>query len=179
MPSPRHKKNREPDSTHSKEAVADLSDPLPLLETCSVGLKDEFDLVAYATEISENFLFGALSVRGIIEAPVMAIHLAGIHRANLVSVAAHGDHGRDLLLEEFVHVLRAMIGDIDSDFLEHLDGLRMHIAGGLRTGAADVDQVASGGLKDTFSHVAAAGIPCAKNEYFGFHVEIDVGVELN
>jgi len=107
------------------------------------------------------------------EAPVVAIHLAGKHRAGLVSVAAHGDNGVDLLAQKFAQVLRGVGGDIDADFEHDFDGFGMNVAGGVRSGAMNIEEVARHVAQDAFGEMAAAGVASAEDEDGGFveHVE--------
>lgn len=56
----------------------------------------------------EHVRSSAGGVGGVVEGPVVAIHLTGENGAGLVGVAADGDHGGDILIEEFVEVLGVM-----------------------------------------------------------------------
>jgi hypothetical protein len=138
-----------------------------------VGFEHVADLVPHAAKLGQHLLLAALGVRGVIEAPVMAIHLPGIDGARLVGVAADSDDGRNLAVEKCVHVLRCVGGNVDADLLQHLDRLGVDEAGGFRPRAVHVDEVAGGGTEDAFSHVAAAGIPGAEDEDVGFHDAAD------
>ena len=130
-------------------------------------------LVPDAAELLQHLLLTAYGVGGIIEAPVMAIQLPGKDGAHLVGVATDSDDGRNLAVEKCVHVLRCVGGNVDADLLQHLDRLRVDKAGGVRTRAVHVDEVAGGGTEDAFSHVAAAGISSAEDEDVGFHDELN------
>jgi hypothetical protein len=134
-----------------------------------VGIEDERDLIADASELSEDFVFGAFGMSGIIEAPMVAVYLARIHRACLVGISAHRDHRGDFPIQKIVHVLRRVAGDVDPDFLHYLDCLRMHIAGRLRTGTVDLDEVTRGGAKTTLRHVTATRVSGAKDEDVRLH----------
>jgi len=70
-----------------------------------IGTEDSGDFIAHAAENRELLLLGAGGVCGIIEREMVAIHLAGKERAGLIRIPADGDHGFDLLLEEFIEVL--------------------------------------------------------------------------
>ena len=96
-------------------------------QTGGVGLEHAADLIAHASEHCHLLLFTASRMRGIVKAPVMAIQLTRKNRACLIGVAAHGDHRFDLVAEELVEVLRAMIADVDADLGHCLDAERMDI----------------------------------------------------
>jgi len=71
----------------------------------SVGFEHLADLVPHAAKLHQHLLLAALGMGGVVKAPVMAIHLSRIEGAHLVDVAADGDDGCDLAVEERVHVL--------------------------------------------------------------------------
>ena len=71
----------------------------------SVGFEDAADFIADASEDGELLFVGAGGVGWVVEAPVVAVHLAGKRGADLVGIAADGDDGFDRLGEEFVEVL--------------------------------------------------------------------------
>ena len=140
-------------------------------QTCGVGLKHAADLIAHATEHCHLLLFTASGMRGIVKAPVMAIQLTRKNRACLIGVAANGDHRFDLVAEELVEVLRAMIADVDADLGHGLDAERMDITRRFRARALDAVLVAERGLQDAFGKVGPAAVAGAENEDGGwFHV---------
>jgi len=53
-----------------------------------------------------------------------------------------GDDGFHRLLQETVHVLGVMGGNINADFPHHLDGKRMDVARWFRSGALHIELVA-------------------------------------
>jgi hypothetical protein len=61
-------------------------------------------------------------MRRIIEGPVVAIYLAGKHGACLVGIAADGDDGFHLIVEEKIHVFRVVARGVYADFLQRTDG---------------------------------------------------------
>lgn len=99
----------------------------------------------------------------------MAVHLSWIERADLVDVAADGDDSRDLGIEKCIHMLRCVGGNVDADLFQHLDCLWVNEAGGFRPCAVHVDEIASGSIEDSFSHMATARIPGAEDEDVGLH----------
>ena len=113
----------------------------------------------------------AFCVSGIVEAPMMTIHLSGKHRASLIRVAADGDDRIHLAIEKFIHVLGRVAGNIDADFLHHFDRLRMDITGGVRSCAVDFQEIAGRRAKDSFGKMAAARVSSAEdeNDGLGFH----------
>src|SRR5436190_3150034 len=100
----------------------------------------------------------------IIKAPVMPVHLARKHRTCLIRIAAYGDHGLHLLVEEFAEVLGVMCGDVDADFLHHLDGERMDVTRGLRTGTGHAETSFRHGAEHPLGEMAATGIARAKHQ---------------
>lgn len=101
------------------------------LVTASVGIRREYqlDLVAHLAKSCQFFRVRAGGMRRVDESPMVAVCLGGKDRANLVGIAADGDYGFNRLLEKIIHVLGSVGGDINSDFLHHLDAQRMDIAG--------------------------------------------------
>ena len=67
-----------------------------------IGFEHELDLIPNAAECVDLGFPLTLSVRGIFEAPVVAIHLAGEGGADLIGVAADGDDCGDPLVEVLV-----------------------------------------------------------------------------
>jgi hypothetical protein len=137
-----------------------------------IGFEDLSDIVPHASELRHHLLLAALGVRGVIEAPVMAIHLPGIEGARLVGVAADSDYGHNLAVEKSVHVLRCVVGNVNPDLFQYLNRLGVDEADGFRPPAVHIDKVPGGCTEDAFSHVAAAGIPGAKDKDVGRHNEL-------
>ena len=75
---------------------------------CGVGFEDAADFVADPLEDEELFGFGASGVCWVVEAPVVAVELAWEDGAGLVGVAADGDDGFDVVVEELVEVFGVM-----------------------------------------------------------------------
>lgn len=135
-----------------------------IFTTGGVGIKDSFDLIPHAAEDRHDFFLGACSMGGIIEAPVVAVDLAGKHRAGLIGIATDGDHGLDVLIQELVHVLAGMGADVDADLGHGFDTERVDITGRLRTSAGYVVLISQCLSKDAFSEMGAAGVAGAKDE---------------
>ena len=133
-----------------------------------IGFKDEFDLVADSAEGIEFGFAGANGVGGIFEAPVVALTLSGKAWAGLIGVAADGDDGVDAGVEVLVEMVRGVFAGVVADFAKGFDGEGVDFALGLRSGAENFKEVACSGAEDAFSHVAAAGVSGAEDEYFGF-----------
>jgi len=94
----------------------------------------------------------------------MAVHLTGENRACLVRIPADRDDRLDIAIEKFVHVFRGVRGNVDADLGEYGDRFGMHIARGIGARTVHLEDVTRRGAKDSLGHVAAAGIPRAKNE---------------
>ena len=109
---------------------------------------------------------------GVVEAPVVPVHLAGKHRASLVGISADGDDGLDFPGKELVHVLGTMAGKVDADLRERPDRQGVDVTGGFRAGALDVEQVSGGGTQDALRHVAAAGVPGTEDKDGRFHERV-------
>jgi hypothetical protein len=60
---------------------------------CGIGFEDSADFIAYAAEYGHLLGFCAGGVGGVIEAPMVAIDLAGEVGADLVGIPADGDDG--------------------------------------------------------------------------------------
>lgn len=63
-----------------------------------------------------------------------------------------------------------MIGNIDSDFLHHLNRLGVNVAGGIGTGTLNVERISRSLAENAFGHMASAGIAGAKDEDGWFHM---------
>ena len=70
---------------------------------------------------------------------------------------------------KLVEVLRGVGGNIDADLIQRGDGGGVDVAGGVRPGAVDFDEVAGGFSQDTLGHVASAGVSGAEDEDFLLH----------
>src|SRR4051812_19904249 len=85
-----------------------------VMPTGGVGFKDHFDFITHTAKDDELFFLSAGGIGWIIETPMIAVHLPGEHWASLVGVAADGDDGFHLLLEEIVHVFGMVCGNINA-----------------------------------------------------------------
>ena len=144
--------------------------------TGGVGGEDGQDTVTHISEYREDFLLGARGMGGIGERPVVAVDLAGENGARLVCISANGDDGFNRLVEEAVHVLAFMGGDVDPDFCEGADGEWVHVACGVGPGAGDFENVSGEVAKDAFCEVATAGVSGAQDEDEWFHGALFSGV---
>ena len=100
----------------------------------------------------------------VVEAPVKTVHLSREHRACLVCIPAHGDHGIDGAIQKLIHVLGVVSGNVDADFPHDFDRFGMNIAGGFGTCAGDLDEIAGSGTKEAFCKVTAARIAGAEDQ---------------
>jgi hypothetical protein len=82
----------------------------------------------------------------------------------LVGVSADGDDGVNFAPQKIIHVFRGVGGNIDPDFGQSGDGLRVDIARWIGSRAMDFNDISSGGAEDAFGHVTAAGVARAKDE---------------
>jgi len=139
------------------------------MQFACIGLEFVPDFVPHPAKTGENFLLGAGRFGGIVERPVMSLHLAGENGADGIRIATDGDHGVDRLVEKFLQVFRAMAGNVNARLGHDLDGPRMNITGRIRSGALDVYQFAGRGAQKALGHVAAAGVAGAKDENNWFH----------
>jgi hypothetical protein len=112
--------------------------------TGGVGFEDAADFIANAAEGSEFFFVRAGGVGGIIETPMVPVDLPGKDGTGLIRIAANGDDGFHWPIKKLVQVLGTMGGDIDTDFVHDLDGQRVNITCGFRSGALDIEKIASG-----------------------------------
>ena len=84
-----------------------------------IGAEHAPDLITHAAKNGEDLLLGAPGLSGIIETPMVALHLPREDRANLIRPAADGDHRVDRTVAELVEMLRAVTGGIEAE----LDGV--------------------------------------------------------
>ena len=129
-----------------------------------VGAENKLDLVSHAAEFRHDFFIRAGSMSRIVKAPVLPVDLARKHRTGLIGVAADGDDRIDFAVQEIVHMLRGVAGNIDVDFGQRCDGFGMNVSGGVRASAVNFHEIAGGCTKDPLGHVAAAGVAGAEDE---------------
>jgi hypothetical protein len=137
--------------------------------TEGVGGKHRINFIADAAEDRKLFFVVSFGVGGIVEGPMIAMGLAGEGGAGLIGVAANGDDGVDLAVEELVEVLGLGVGKVDAAFLEGLDGEGMDVAGGVGAGGGDFDEFAGCFAEEGFGDLGAAGIAGAEDEDERFH----------
>lgn len=70
-----------------------------------VGFEYELDLVPHPAELLHDFVLRAGCMSGVVKSPMVAMDLAGKHRAGLLGVAADRDDGIDPAAQEGIHVL--------------------------------------------------------------------------
>ena len=98
------------------------------MTTCRVGFKNLPEFIPYTPKNSKLLLITSDGIGRILKAPMMAVDLAGKYRASLISITANGNDGFHLLLQKLLEGLGAMVGNIDSNLLHHLNGLGVDIA---------------------------------------------------
>ena len=150
---------------------------LRLIETTSsVGFEHAFDLIADAAEDLHLLVLGSGGVGGIVEAPVVAIELAGEHRTRLISITTDSDDGLDVLAQKLIHVLAGVRADVEADLGHRFDGERVNITRRLRSGAGDLVSIAERGAQEAFGKVGAAGVAGAEDEDGG-HGNLEFRIE--
>lgn len=132
--------------------------------TRGIGAEDGGDFIADPAELLHDLFLRTGSVCGIVEGPVMPVHLPGERGTGLIRVVANGDDSLDAAVEELVHVLRGMRGNIDSDFGHGRHGFGMNVSDRPGSRAMHIEQIPGRIPQDAFRHVAAAGIARAKNQ---------------
>lgn len=140
-------------------------------QASGIGAEHAPDLITHAAKNGEDLLLGAPGLSGIIETPMVALHLPRKQRANLIRPAADGDHRVDRTVAELVEMLRAVTGGIEADLREHSYRKRMNVAGRPGTGTLDLHEVAGGSAQDRLGQMAAAGVSSAEDKDGGFHGE--------
>jgi hypothetical protein len=93
-----------------------------------VGFEDAPNLVPDPAKHDQFVRVGSKGMSRIVNPPMMPVRLAWKHGASLIGISAHRDDRLDRLVEKLVQVFRAVLRDVDSDFLHHLDGKWMHVA---------------------------------------------------
>ena len=101
---------------------------------------------------------------GIIERPVMTLHLPRKRGARLIRIAADGDDCVYRLREKVVHVLGNMRRNINADLAHRFDRERMDVTSGFAAGAGDGDDVTSRLTQNSFREMAATGVAGAEDE---------------
>src|ERR1041385_3053653 len=130
----------------------------------SVSLKHALHFVANLAKHLQLFLFSPFCVRWIFKWPMVTIHLPRKDWAGLVGLSTNGNHRFHADRLEFVQMFRSMLRNIDVFLLHHFYGKRMHVTGGLRTGALNVQNVTGKMSQKSFSNVAPARVAGAQNQ---------------
>jgi hypothetical protein len=105
--------------------------------TEGISGKNRLNFIADTAEDRKLFFVCSLGVGGVVEGPMVTIYLAGEGGAGLIGVAADGDDGFDVAVEELVEVLGLGGGELDVVFLEGLDGEGVDVSGGVGAGGGD------------------------------------------
>jgi|TARA_B100001971_G_C18017580_1_gene445641 hypothetical protein len=135
------------------------------------------NFIAHTTEDCQLRILITISFSRIIERPMESIDLTGKDRTGGVSVAADSDNGLDVLTDKLVEMLGSVMADVDSDFLHHPHGQRVHMARRIAAGTLHIKLITGEGAQDAFGHVAATTVPGAENQHDGFgsrHVQESV-----
>ena len=114
------------------------------LQTRRISLEDQANLVTDAPELGPNLLGGARRMGRVTETPVVTVQLPRKDRADLIGIAADGDHRGHGLIQKLVLVLRMMRRGIQTDLLQDRQGHRVDIPRRLRARAGDVRPVPEG-----------------------------------
>lgn len=125
--------------------------------------KNGLDLVADPPEHFHLFLLRAFGVGRIVEWKVMAADLAGEGRADLICVAAYGNHRVDLVIQKLVKMLGPVVADTDTNLRQCPDGQRVDKTRRIGSGAFDPKSLTKLPPQNALGQVGAAGIAGAKN----------------
>ena len=137
---------------------AQVFQPLP-----RVGLELGANLIAHAAEGGELFRVGAPSFGGVIKGPVVLLGLAEEDRAGSLGIGTHGDDRAHFAFQKFFEMLGGVRADIESVLFHHSHRHRVDVAGGLTTGAGDLESVPYRGPKEALGEVAAAAVAGAED----------------
>src|SRR5262245_12902265 len=92
-----------------------------------------------------------------------AYGLSRKYRAGFFRIVADGDAVIEFLPGEFVHRLRPVAGNIDSDLTHCSNRLWPHGAR-LHAGAIDFEGLAAVASQNAFRHLTPGGVSCAENQ---------------
>lgn len=95
---------------------------------------------------------------------MVPIDLARKNRAGLIGIATDGDDRLHRLVEKLGQMLRAVVLEVDADFVHDPDGQRMNVARRFAAGTGHPEATLRGGAKKSFGEMAAAGVSGAENE---------------
>lgn len=84
--------------------------------------------IANASKRGQTFRFTALDRGRVRKAPMDSLGVAGKNRTDLVRVVADGDHVVEMLAAEFLDMLGAVAGKVDSQLRHHRDRLGSNAA---------------------------------------------------
>jgi hypothetical protein len=89
--------------------------------TGSVCTKNFPYFVAHPSKNSKNLFFTSRCFGRIVKASVVPFHHPGKYRTRSVGVSADCDHRVHLLIQEFLEVLRTVIGNVDPNLFHGAD----------------------------------------------------------
>jgi len=115
-------------------------------------------------EDRQLFLLAAGRVGGVLKGPMQTIHPPWKLRAGEVSVAANGDDGFYVLIQELSERLGAMPRDVYADLGHDPDRQRMNEARRPRPGALYIKRAPCRPAQDAFGYLAAAGVAGAEDQ---------------
>src|SRR6516162_10553676 len=106
--------------------------------------------------------FGALKCCRVLKILVKALGLTWEQRAALPGVVADCEHVIERLAFELIDVLRAVTGNVNTQFFHHSDRFGPHAPWSC-AGALHFETLSCRMLEQAFGHLAAGGIACAEN----------------
>lgn len=75
-----------------------------LSESSGIGVEDELDFVPHAAKCVSDFFFCSRGVGGVVESPVVAVHLTRKLWTGLIGIPADRDDGIDVPFQKLIHV---------------------------------------------------------------------------
>src|ERR1700693_4386066 len=123
------------------------------------------ELIPRPAEGPQRPLFCSLDGCGVLKTEVNPFR-ARKHGAVLIGAIADSNHHIKMLPGEFLHRLRAVIGNVDARLAHRLNRQWMNERG-MRSGTRHVQRALREMAKDALGHLAARRIPGAKNQNLG------------
>lgn len=127
-----------------------------------------FDLIPHRPKGLAPFFSWCQYGSRIFEAPMKETPRVGPTGTRLLGPIAHGNHIVERLVDKFIHSLRPLCGNIDTQLLHgrHRAGVETD---GMRSGTRDVIPISGQMAQQPFRHLAAGGITRTEKQHSLFH----------
>ena len=126
-------------------------------------MEEGAEIVADAAKEGEALGFACLKRRGVGELAVNHARCRWVNGAMLLGVVADGENVIEGLAGEFIHMLRALPGDVNAEFAHDGNGFAADWLG-IRASAENFEAITGIVAEKAFGHLAARGISSAEDQ---------------